>query len=164
MNKLMTAMLALLPLACSDGDGGNGADDAAVADAADADATSCSDVEIADLCVRGDADDDGEALVAGAPVQLQMIPGGCHSSACTVVQEAGCTAELAGDVVTVDGNICIRSEGECTLPDCGGAGTAECDTGEGLAAGDYTATMGELSVSFTVPSPLPHGGVCTSSL
>ena len=49
----------------------------------------------------------------------------------------------------------------CTA-DCNGGGFANCSWG-GVEAGSYTATLGGLSVSFTVPSTVPPGGICDGS-
>ena len=63
--------------------------------------------------------------------------------------------------IVVTARVCVGfdgSAGGCT-PDCSGGGTPVCDSAP-LAAGDYTATLGGLSVAFTVPSTLPFGGAC----
>ncbi|MBZ0121321.1 MAG: hypothetical protein K8H88_30270 [Sandaracinaceae bacterium] len=136
----------------ADRDGGT---DAAI------DGAVCTPEAVARLCIRGTTTASGETLSADAPVHVQLYPAGCHSSACTVVDRASCTAALAGTDLTVTGDFCLHTEGECTLPDCSGAGTAECDSSASLPAGDYTARLGGASVQFTVPSTLPFGGACS---
>jgi hypothetical protein len=184
---LVSLALASLLIACtsdapiamdpdgSAGDGGGGSDaggmdasdldsgalDAGGADAPDVDGSStCTDPGVGRLCVRGEFVGSDEVLTTDTPVRIQIFPHGCHSSACTVVDEASCTATLSGSTLAVDGGFCLHREGECSLPDCSGGGFADCDSGVALAAGDYTATYGGLSVSFTVPSTLPPGSAC----
>jgi hypothetical protein len=125
----------------------------------DADNT-CTPTPVAQLCVRGVQIANGEQLVADAPVKVMLVPKGCHSSACTFQDQASCQATLQGPSLTVEGSFCLRSDGMCSLPDCGGGGTVSCDSGVNLAAGSYTAKLGTLSVPFTIPSTVPFGGKC----
>jgi len=120
----------------------------------------CTEATIGQLCVRGTPSDAGEMLTEDAPVRFMIMPNGCHSSACTVQEVATCSAAVTDSEISVEGRFCLRTEGECTLPDCSGGGFAECMLGESLPAGDYTATLGALSVSFTVPSMVEFGGAC----
>lgn len=158
--------LALFALGCGDdgdssadaGDAGEGAADAALG----ADAGRCTPYEVAELCVLG-TEDGGQSIVEGEPVRIRIWPEGCHSTGCTIVEEASCAADLVGETIEVEGGFCLRHEqpdGVVCTPDCAGAGHAECHPDEGLEAGDYTATLGELEVSFSVPSTLEPGGAC----
>jgi hypothetical protein len=127
----------------------------------DASAPMCTQTPIAQLCIRGTQTQQGEDLKVGEPVKLQLAPKGCFSSACTVAEVHSCQASLQNYVVSVSGEFCIRTDnGQCTLPDCGGAGYANCDSGTSLQAGQYTAKVGDLTVNFVVPSTLPFGGTC----
>ena len=95
---------------------------------------------------------------AGVPIASTGGP-----SACTVVERAGCSTSLNGATLTVQSEFCLRGEGEgqcIPTPDCSGGGFANCDSGTTLQDGTYTAKIGDLSVSFTIPSQLPFGGGC----
>jgi hypothetical protein len=129
---------------------------------ADSSMPMCTDTPIAQLCIRGTPlqNQQGEELKAGEPVQLQLAPKGCFSSACTVADVHTCQASVQDYTVSVSGEFCIHSQGQCTLPDCSGGGHATCDSGANLQAGQYTAKLGDLSVGFVVPSTLPSGGTC----
>ncbi|MEM9196194.1 MAG: hypothetical protein AAGF12_43930 [Myxococcota bacterium] len=126
----------------------------------------CTPTPVARLCVRGTpgGPTGGESLAAGGPVRFDIYPDGCHSTACTVAQEASCTVMQSGTTaMTLDGGFCLRTEGECVTPDCSGGGFASCDSGT-VSAGNYTATLGTLTVDFAVPSTLPAGGRCVELL
>lgn len=141
-------------------DAGPEPDAGPTADAGSDAGAACTEYDISRLCVRGTPTDEGEEIAAGSPVQIQIYPEGCHSSACTVVDEASCTASVDGTSIRVDGGFCLHTEGACTLPDCGGGGTAECETAEALEAGEHTASLDGLSVIFSVPGTVPFGGEC----
>jgi hypothetical protein len=146
--------------ATSDAAPGDAMSDGAADGGDDAGGGMCTDYDVGQLCVRGMAGDAGEMLTADAPVRFMITPNGCHSSACTVQEIADCSAMVTDSTIAVEGRFCLRTEGECTLPDCGGGGFAECTLGDNLPEGDYTATLGDLSVSFTIPSMVDFGGAC----
>ncbi len=115
------------------------------------------------LCVRGEQGQGGEALTAQTPVTLQVYPEGCISSGCTIVARADCSATMTGATINVRSDFCLNSQDDQCVPtpDCGGADlVASCDSGATLPDGTYTAKIGDLSVSFTIPSQLPLGGAC----
>ncbi len=149
-----------------DGQATDARDDAARPDAArpDAEAGACTVAPVGRVCVRGTVGEGGatEELVAGAAVRFQLFPKGCFSSSCSVVREARCDVGApTGPDVPLTGAFCIGSvEGPCT-PDCSGGGFASCE--RSLDAGAYTATLGGLTLAFTVPSSLPPGGRCVGS-
>jgi hypothetical protein len=66
----------------------------------------------------------------------------------------------------VEGHFCLAGVsgpgGGCT-PDCSGGGHADCESATTLTAGQHTVTLGNLSVTVTVPSMLPFGGSCDGS-
>jgi hypothetical protein len=171
---LVLAIIATAAPGCSDdthpADGAPAVDlaldgpltDSPIVDLSTADADPCPQGEataVGMLCVRGETTSNGEDLAADQPVRFQVYPKGCFSSACTNTVQATCSVITAGTSLTLQGQFCIELSGPCTLPDCSGAGQATCTSGA-LPAGDYTATLGTLSVSFTVPSTISYGGVC----
>ena len=112
------------------------------------------------LCVRGTQGVTGESIDADTHIRIEASPYGCFGSGCVFTYDNACAATVAGDTITVDSLFCIGpSDAEVCKPDCSGAGDAICHT-DTLAAGDYTVQANGRSVSFTVPSVLPFGGVC----
>ncbi|HEX9944850.1 MAG TPA: hypothetical protein VGG03_22805 [Thermoanaerobaculia bacterium] len=109
--------------------------------------------EVGELCVLGPLQD-------GAPAMFTVAPKGCFSSSCTQVTHAGCAVERTASGLRLDALFCLQfpDSGTCP-PDCSGGGTARCSSGT-LAAGTYTATLGSLSLTFTVPS---EAGACVGS-
>ncbi|MBK9261199.1 MAG: hypothetical protein IPM54_15515 [Polyangiaceae bacterium] len=125
---------------------------------------SCMNVEVGQVCVRGEVQNNQEVLTAGGVVKFQVTPKGCFSSSCTVVHEASCTVMPSALGFALTGTFCLGSAGGgqgCT-PDCSGGGFANCEA-SGVAAGMYTASVNGVMVSFEVPSSLPLGGVCAGS-
>ena len=122
-----------------------------------------TETPIAKMCVRGTPGADGETIAEGAPLQVMVFPKDCWSSSCTTVHEASC-AIAGGEPFTVSGGFCLEptGEGACT-PDCSGGGFTTCESEEGLVAGDHAVSLGDLSVTFTVPSVVPFGGICAGS-
>jgi len=119
-----------------------------------------------DLCVRGRQDPEGEVL-DGDTVRFQIYPDGCIGSGSVEKLETSCTiASATGDRITLESRFRYMTKpsvpgGPTALPDCSGGGWAECPAGT-LAPGEYTAVLGELSVSFKVPSKVSHGGACAN--
>ena len=113
------------------------------------------------ICVRGPGGTTD--IKAGQPVQITVWPKGCMSSSCTKIHSSGCTVSGKDGGLDVSGLICLEGKGGgiCTA-DCNGGGFAKCDSGN-VAKGSWTAKMGGLSVSFTVPSTVPASGVCAGS-
>jgi hypothetical protein len=126
----------------------------------------CSATPIGLLCVRGTPDGENESLEVGDPLRVQLHPQGCFSSSCTEPVVAECSVTGSGFDLTVTGEFCLASTADpgvgCTA-DCGGGGFADCEGGQPLAAGDYTVTLGDLSVSFTVPGSLRYDEACDGS-
>jgi hypothetical protein len=126
----------------------------------------CTPAPIGTLCVRGTPDGENESLAVGDPLRVQLNPQGCFSSSCTEPVIAECSVTGGGPALTVTGEFCLTSNTDpgvgCT-DDCGGGGYAECQWGEPLEAGDYTVTLGALSVSFTVPGSLRYDEACDGS-
>lgn len=112
------------------------------------------EVEIGQLCLES-------ALQVGQRARFRVLPEGCFSSSCTQVREASCSvAARSGSTLTLEGLFCLQRvspSGDCTS-DCGGGGAARCASGP-LEAGTYTARLGNLSLTFTVPGP----AVCAAS-
>ncbi|HEX6903697.1 MAG TPA: hypothetical protein VF789_28565 [Thermoanaerobaculia bacterium] len=112
-------------------------------------ASRCSEgnvTEVGELCALG-------PFQAGGAARFRVRPKGCFSSSCTQVFHTGCAVQRTGNQFTLDALFCLNvpeNQPVCT-PDCGGGGFAEC-TGGTLAAGSYTARLGDLQVQFTVPS------------
>ena len=100
---------------------------------------------VGELCVLG-------PLAAGQPARFTVRPKGCFSSSCTQIHQAGCAVEDDGPELRLDALFCLQPIGTqvCT-PDCSGGGFAQCSSGA-LQAGSYTAKLGGLSLSFTVPA------------
>lgn len=97
------------------------------------------------LCIQGPVE-------AGQPARFRIYPEGCFSSSCTQTRHAGCAVERTGADLRLDSLFCLATvlAGACT-PDCSGGGFVECSSA-GLAAGIYTAHLGSLALTFTVPS------------
>lgn len=129
------------------------------------DQTSCEPVPPARLCVRGTVTDSGERLTADGPIQIVVTPDGCWSSSCTQVQQAECSIIGKGPF-EVDAAFCLAgasSDGRDCTADCGGGGSATCETDALRTEGEHTIALGDLSVTVTVPSVLPFGGECDGS-
>ena len=102
------------------------------------------------------------SLVAGQPLTFHVYPKGCLSSSATKVRKAVCSVSASGSTLQVDATFCLENLGcqqGCTA-DCNGGGFASCTTA-GLPAGTYAATVGGLTLSFTVPSTLTYQSQCT---
>jgi hypothetical protein len=127
------------------------------------DAPQCSPVPIGELCVRGTISGTEEILEEGDALRIQAIPSGCFSSGCTRVDVSTCSVELGDLAHSAQGEFCLASFGGDCDPDCGGAGFAECTSEGGLEPGEHTVTLGDLSVTFSVPGVLPLGGICDGS-
>jgi hypothetical protein len=108
---------------------------------------------IGQLCVT-------EATDASAT--FVVYPMGCFSSSCTIQHTTTCSVSRSGSALSLDALFCLADTGGpvCT-DDCGGGGSATCDID--LEAGNYTATLGGLSVTFDAPSTIPLGGICDGS-
>lgn len=112
------------------------------------------------LCVRGDQGMTGETIGIDRRVRIQASPHGCFGSGCVFTYDNVCAATVAGSDIALDSLFCIGpSDAEVCKPDCSGAGYAVCHT-DTLAAGTYTVTANGLSVTFSVPSEIPFGGLC----
>lgn len=112
------------------------------------------------LCVRGELGADGESIAVDSRVRIQASPHGCFGSGCVLTYDNVCAATVNGSDIALDSLFCIGPSGEKVCkPDCSGAGFALCDT-DVLSAGTYTVSANGLSVTFTVPSQVPFGGVC----
>jgi len=133
-----------------------------------ADDGQCSEVEVARLCVRGEpvSGSAQEVLREGGRVFFQVFPGGCRSSSQTIVREASCSVvDASTQALKLSGKFCLGSVsagGGGGTPDCNGGGFGRCEH-DGLVAGNYTATLGNLQVAFQVPGSVTGGGVCTGS-
>jgi hypothetical protein len=145
------------------GGGTSGGTNAGGSIGAGGDAALCSDVPVAQLCVVGTPIDSGDALAVGDKLTVRVTPGGCLSSSCTRVDVARCTITGAGPDFTAEGEFCLADTGgpgtACTA-DCGGGGFADCESEVTLSAGEYSVTLGDLSVTFTVPGTLGPGEGC----
>lgn len=132
------------------------------------DAGACAPTPAGRLCVRGTPDPQTgmESIAANAPIQFQVFPQGCFSSSCTKIHEASCSVMLdAAGNFAVDSNFCLENimAPACT-DDCNGGGFGNCTSGNtGVGPGNYTAVLGNLQLTFTVPSVVPAGGSCVGS-
>lgn len=116
-------------------------------------------------CVSGEEAEAGQLCLlgpieAGSPARFRVVPRGCFSSSCTTRREVSCSvAARNGSTLVLDSLFCLQTAttGGCTT-DCNGGGFARCSSAA-LAAGTYTARLGSLSLTFTVPGP----GVCVGS-
>ncbi|MBI5610883.1 MAG: hypothetical protein HY902_18535 [Deltaproteobacteria bacterium] len=125
----------------------------------------CTPAQPARLCVRGKPTATGEALAAGETMQLQVTPKGCYSSSCTKVVTATCAASLTAGTWSVAATFCLQDTsgaGRGCTADCGGGGLASC-SGGAWTAGTHKLVLGGESVTVTVPSELPFGGVCAGN-
>jgi len=128
--------------------------------------TTCKDTAVARLCVRGTPTGGAgeESLTEGGALKFQVFPKGCHSSSCTKVVEATCAVQKnENNVITLGGKFCLAPTGApaCT-PDCSGGGFGSCEVASATAA-TYTAKLGALELTFTVPGTIPAGGNCVGS-
>jgi hypothetical protein len=114
------------------------------------------------ICVSGASTRNPTQIVENQPIRVVLYPKGCYSSSCTAVRTASCAVTPGGATLPVTGRFCLEPPGSpgggCTA-DCGGGGFAECSSGA-LTAGSYTATVDQLTVSFTVPSTIATGELC----
>lgn len=117
-------------------------------------------VELGRLCVRGELGANGETIDVDTRIRIQAAPYGCFGSGCVLTYDNVCGTTLDGTDIALESLFCIGPSGaDVCKPDCSGAGLAVCHT-DTLAAGTYTVRGNGLSVSFTVPSEVPFGGVC----
>ncbi len=126
----------------------------------------CPETPVGLLCVRGTVDGENERLAVGDTLRIEIAPRGCFSSSCTTTIVAECSITGGGPNLTATGTFCLASTADpmvgCTA-DCGGGGRAYCEWDEPLEEGDYTVTLSDLSVSFTVPGTLPFASSCDGS-
>ena len=127
----------------------------------------CTKVAVAQLCVRGETVQGSarEVLRVGGKVFFQVVPGGCYSSSATFVEEASCSVlDASTQALELSGHFCLASvnSGGGNTPDCSGGGFARCEQ-DGLVAGNYTATLGDLTVAFSVPSTVSSQELCAGS-
>jgi hypothetical protein len=126
----------------------------------------CTSVPVSMLCVRGTPAGENESLATGEPLRIDVMPSGCHSSSCTEAVVATCSITGTGAKLVATGEFCLASTADpgvgCTS-DCGGGGYARCESDGPLEAGDYTLSLGDLSVSFSVPGTLSIGQACDGS-
>lgn len=132
-----------------------------------ADDGQCTEEEVARLCVRGETVSGSaqEDLRVGGKVFFQVFPRGCHSSSHTIVREASCSVtDASTQALKLSGKFCLGSVtgGGGGTPDCNGGGFGRCEQ-DGLVAGNYTATLGNLTIAFTVPSKITVSNSCTGS-
>ncbi|MBM4345742.1 MAG: hypothetical protein FJ100_20400 [Deltaproteobacteria bacterium] len=103
-------------------------------------------------------------LKEGEAFDVVVWPKGCLSSSCTKVHKAACSAAVdASGALVIDGAICLEDTGgggPCTA-DCGGGGFAKCAAPK-LAKGSYTAKLGGLTLTFSVPS-MAGAALCSGS-
>ena len=104
-----------------------------------------------------------ESLTVGGFAWVDVFPAGCFSSSCTQVYSAGChLSDRQTSTWQANASFCLaedREPGVACTADCSGGGWATCSA-TNLEAGTYTIVAGELSVTFTVPSTIPAGGLC----
>jgi hypothetical protein len=130
----------------------------------------CEPETLGSLCIRGFPIDTGEQLSDGISLMLEFRPAGCYSSSCTTTIASSCSVEPDGDDYLATALICLEESSDpnvgCTA-DCGGGDMAYCESPERLKEGThtvrYTSGGNELSVTFTVPSLIDHGGLCDSA-
>ena len=146
----------------NDGDAGAGGSDAGGGSGG---VPTCPLTPVGSLCVRGRPTGENESIAVGDPLRVQLAPQGCFSSSCTSVALAECSVTRSGPEFTVTAAFCLQTVTDpnvgCTA-DCGGGGYATCESGP-LEAGDYTVTLGDLSMSFTVPGMINFRDACVGS-
>lgn len=118
-------------------------------------------LDVSSVCLRGTSD--AARLEAGQAVEFVVYPLGCFSTDCTIIHEAVCDVSDAGSgALELSAVFQIEARGDRLCgPDCSGAGFATCSSTAPLAAGDYTATLGNHSLEFSVPGTVPDGGLCS---
>jgi hypothetical protein len=111
------------------------------------------------------AEHDG-AVAIGDALKVRITPAGCHSSSCISVRDASCEiATLPSGDFDVRGEFCLSSSqgrNGCTA-DCSTELAEECVSDGVLTAGTHTVTLGELSLTLTVPGALPDGMACAGA-
>lgn len=131
-------------------------------------APTCVNVHTGKLCIRGRPDGENERIVVGDRLRIEVTPEGCYSSSCTEVVVETCSVARVGYNFTASPEFCLGFTADpnvgCT-DDCGGANDAlaHCESDEGLEAGNYMLTFGELAFSFTVPGTISISEACASS-
>jgi hypothetical protein len=123
---------------------------------------SCTDTAPGQLCLKPDGGGSGATLKVGQKLAIQVQPKGCFSSSCTQTQVATCSLEAKGDDFAAKAEFCLGSVqgGACTA-DCGGGHGAECQSEVTLTEGAHTVTLGDMSLTFTVPGTIPEDAICS---
>lgn len=121
------------------------------------DPSSCEAAPLGSLCVL--AGDDG-TLKVGDPLRIEVSPSGCYSSSCTETLVAECQVDESGGNYLASATICLLTNNSsvCT-DDCGGGGSARCESTTTLTEGVHRVTLDNLSVEFEVPSNI-SGASC----
>jgi len=127
-------------------------------------ANACSPVPIARLCVMGLPLGSGDQISVGDRLQVGVTPQGCFSSSCTEAVIANCSVTGHGPTFEVSAEFCYATTDDppCTK-DCSAGKAARCMSETPLAEGEHTVTLGDLSVTFTVPGIILPNVACASA-
>lgn len=127
-------------------------------------ANACSPVPVARLCVMGLPLGSGDQISVGDRLQVGVTPQGCFSSSCTEAVIANCSVTGHGPTFEVSAEFCYATTDDppCTK-DCSAGKAARCMSETPLAEGEHTVTLGELSVTFTVPGIILPNVACASA-
>lgn len=124
----------------------------------------CTETPPGQLCLKRDAGALGATLEVGEKLAIQVQPKGCFSSSCTETRISTCSLEAEGANFVAKAQFCMADTsvqgGGCTA-DCSGGFAAECETEVELTKGEHTVTLGDMSLTFTVPGTIPEDAVCS---
>ncbi|MFO7181353.1 MAG: hypothetical protein DIU78_021805 [Pseudomonadota bacterium] len=104
----------------------------------------------------------GDFVGVGDWLQVVVKPQGCFSSSCMQALIASCSVTGHGPTFDVSAEFCYENLDEPCSKDCGAGKQAICRSEGPLAEGEYTVRLGDLSVTFTVPSILSPNAQCAS--
>ncbi len=123
---------------------------------------------VGELCVRAipfpGVPADTVDIRPGEPLEFLLRPRGCLSSSCTRIFQLDCgVGTPEGSTVEIFSEMCLaqnRQEGVACTEDCLTDLQASCFDDDGLPAGTYTVTAGDLALTLEVPSTVPLQGLC----
>jgi hypothetical protein len=113
------------------------------------------------LCVRGRQTYSGEILDSDT-VRFEVRAEGCLTYGSVYRRDASCKVRPGGPrELLVETRFCAWAKMVTGMvpSSCGTSGIADCTTA-GLVPGEYVVKSEKLKLTFSLPSSVPHGGVC----
>jgi len=126
----------------------------------------CTETKPGQLCLKRDDGELRATLEVGEKLAIRVQPIGCFSSSCTEAQVATCSLEAKGNDFVANAEFCMADTtapgGGCTA-DCSVGFAAECESELTLTKGEHTVSLGDVSLTFTVPGVIPEDALCAGS-